>query len=202
MDQRMAAHEPSTPASDRREPTRPFLSWLQRTDERVFADIAGWHSPVGDAVLPRLSLAASYSRLWLAISVVLGLAGGHRARHAVLEALLAVGVTSAVVNLAAKSATRRRRPTTAVPESRALEHPTSSSFPSGHSASAAAFSSVIGRRLPSLGVPINTVAASVAFSRVYVGVHYPGDVAVGWAIGRIVARLVTAVTHSIYEQPR
>jgi undecaprenyl-diphosphatase len=170
---------------------------LQKADERVFSHVAGWHSGVGDTVLPRLSLAASYSRLWIAISAVVGLAGGKRSRRAVLEALTAVAISSAVVNIAAKGIAHRRRPTTAVPEDRALEHPSSSSFPSGHSASAAAFSGVIGSRLPAAAIPINAVAGAVAFSRVYTGVHYPGDVAVGWVIGRIVARLVSAVSQRI-----
>ncbi len=178
------------------------LNRLQSADERVFARVAGWHSDVGDTVLPRLSLAASYSRLWIAISVVVVLAGGKRSRRAVLEALTAVTISSAVVNIAAKGIAHRRRPTTTVPDSRALEHPSSSSFPSGHSASAAAFSGVMGNRLPAIATPINSVAGAVAFSRVYTGVHYPGDVAVGWAIGRIVARLVVFVSSRIHDHPR
>jgi undecaprenyl-diphosphatase len=116
----------------------------------------------------------------------------------VLEALTAVALSSAVVNIAAKGVAHRQRPTTAVPDSRALEHPSSSSFPSGHSASAAAFSGVMAHRLPTIAVPINAVAASVAFSRVYTGVHYPSDVAVGWAMGRIAARVVTLVSRRLY----
>lgn len=196
----MTDQRTSAPTSSRRGPKQPLHIWLQSSDEQVFAEVAGWHSPLGDAVLPRLSLAASYSRLWLAMSAVLSLLGGRTARRAVVEALLAVSITSAIVNLAAKGVTRRRRPTTSVPKTRALEHPGSSSFPSGHSASAAAFSSVIGRRMPSLGVPVNALAASVAFSRVYVGVHYPGDIAVGWVIGRVVARLVTTASDAVSKR--
>ena len=170
------------------------LERLQAADEKVFADVAGWHSPIADAVLPPLSIAASYSRLWIAVSFVVAALGGSRSRRAVLEALTAVAITSAAVNIVGKGAFRRRRPAIDVPDSRALEHPESSSFPSGHSASAAAFSSVIGRRLPLLAIPVNATAAGVAFSRVYTGVHYPGDVVVGWTIGRIIARLVTFVS--------
>jgi undecaprenyl-diphosphatase len=171
---------------------------LQKADEHIFTHVAGWHSELGDTVLPRLSIAASYSRLWIAISAVVGLTGGKESRRAVLEALTAVALSSAVVNIAAKGIAHRQRPTTTVPDSRALEHPSSSSFPSGHSASAAAFSGVMGHRLPAIAVPINAVAASVAFSRVYTGVHYPSDVAVGWAMGRIAARVVTLVSRRMY----
>ena len=190
---------PSVPPPDQGGAMRTLLDGLQRADERVFAHIAGWDSNVGDTVLPRLSLSASYSRLWIAISAGVGLAGGKCPRRAVLEALAAVALSSAVVNIAAKGIAHRRRPPTTVPKSRALEHPSSSSFPSGHSASAAAFSGVMGNRLPAVAFPINTVAGAVAFSRVYTGVHYPGDVAVGWAVGRIAARLVMFVSHRLYS---
>jgi hypothetical protein len=45
---------------------------------------------------------------------------------------------------------------------------------------------------------VNAVAASVAFSRVYTGVHYPSDVAVGWVMGRIAAHAVTLVSRRLY----
>ena len=54
--------------------------------------------------------------------------------------------------------------------------PTSTSFPSGHAASAFAFAYAVGRRIPALAVPIRLLAAGVAYSRVHTGVHYPGDV--------------------------
>lgn len=60
-------------------------------------------------------------------------------------------------------------------------------FPSGHAASAAAFSGVVGSQLPALRVPMNALAVAVVFSRVYTGVHYPGDVLAGWLLGRGIA---------------
>ena len=101
--------------------------------------------------------------------------------------MTAVAATSAVANVAVKLTVRRRRPVLAVPEDRRLAHPGSSSFPSGHAASAAAFSGVIGREIPHAWLPVNALAATVAFSRVYTGVHYPGDVLAGWLLGKSVA---------------
>ena len=65
-----------------------------------------------------------------------------------------------------------------MPEARWVPMPTSTSFPSGHSASAAAFAVAVSDVVPALRVPLGAVAGTVAFSRVYVGVHYPGDVLV------------------------
>ena len=69
--------------------------------------------------------------------------------------------------------------------------PTSSSFPSGHSASAAAFAVAVGDVVPALRWPLRRPAAvTVAFSRVYTGVHYPGDVLVGGDPGALLGLLV------------
>ena len=61
--------------------------------------------------------------------------------------------------------------------------PTSSSFPSGHSASGFAFATAVGRELPLLSLPLRGLAAAVAYSRVHTGVHYPGDAIAGSLLG-------------------
>jgi membrane-associated phospholipid phosphatase len=71
--------------------------------------------------------------------------------------------------------------------------PSSTSFPSGHAASAAAFAVSVGRVLPGLRVPLSAAAIIVAFSRVYTGVHYPGDVVVGATVGAVLGRATAAV---------
>ena len=100
-------------------------------------------------------------------------------------------MTSAVVNLVVKPLSRRRRPDRAaqsVPFARHVPMPTSSSFPSGHSAAAFAFATGVGQVLPSAAVPLRALAALVAYSRVHTGVHYPGDVIVGSLIGGALAQ--------------
>jgi len=98
------------------------------------------------------------------------------------------------VNLPMKLAGQRRRPdadAAGVPLERRVEMPTSASFPSGHSASAAAFASSVAEVVPALGLPLSAAAAVVGYSRVHSGVHYPGDVVggivVGAAIGQVAA---------------
>ncbi len=71
--------------------------------------------------------------------------------------------------------------------------PTSTSFPSGHAASAFAFAYAVGRHLPGLAVPVRLLAAAVAYSRVHTGVHYPGDVVIGSVTGAGTAAMVAAV---------
>ncbi len=171
----------------------PPLERVQALDEWAFRRVAEWHAPVLDRALPTLSEAASYSRLWMAVAALLAVFGGRRGRRTAAAGLVAIGATSALANITMKGLAKRPRPHLAVPERRRLEHPGSTSFPSGHTASAAAFSGVVGAEIPTLRTPLDALAVAVGFSRVYTGVHYPGDVAVGWVLGRTVAGVVRRV---------
>jgi undecaprenyl-diphosphatase len=162
------------------------LRELGAVDRAVYAAVAATPTPSLDEPLRRLSNAANNSRLWLTIAAGLGVAGGGAGRRAALRGTVAIGVTSALVNLAVKAAWSRRRPDRAgagVPVGRNVRMPTSTSFPSGHAASGFAFAAAIGRDQPWLGLALRFLAASVAYSRVHTGVHYPGDVVVGALIG-------------------
>lgn len=58
-----------------------------------------------------------------------------------------------------------------------------SSFPSGHATGAFAFSYIIAKQYPKLTIPLYLTAATIAFSRVYLGKHYVTDVLAGSALG-------------------
>jgi undecaprenyl-diphosphatase len=131
--------------------------------------------------------------LWIGTAAVLALVGGPRGRRAAAQGLASVAVASAVVNIAAKRAGRRPRPSRASDRAaaRELRMPTSSSFPSGHSASAFAFATGVGHELPVIAAPLHVAAGIVAYSRVHTGVHYPGDVIVGSLLGAALAQMTT-----------
>jgi undecaprenyl-diphosphatase len=82
----------------------------------------------------------------------------------------------------------RLRPPLVYEEPRPLvPTPHTGSFPSGHSATAFACATVIAWASPRLALPAFVLAALVAWSRVYVGVHWPLDVLGGAALGVLVA---------------
>ncbi len=68
-----------------------------------------------------------------------------------------------------------------------IHHSADASFPSEHSTGSFAVAAGVGLYRHRLGVLLLALAALVAFSRVFVGIHYPADVAAGAAIGVLVA---------------
>jgi membrane-associated phospholipid phosphatase len=175
------------------------LRELGAVDRAVYEAVADTPTPELDGPVRRLSNAANYSRLWLGIAAVIAV-GGRRGRRAALEGVLAIGVTSGTVNLGIKPLAQRRRPDRAGPATFAARHvpmPESTSFPSGHAASAFAFAYAVGRHLPGLAVPIRLLASGVAYSRVHTGVHYPGDVVIGSVLGAGTAAMVAAACDRI-----
>lgn len=135
--------------------------------------------------LPVLGRSANYNRLWWGISALLAVTGDKRARRAALRGIIAAVLASFVANVVGKQAIRRPRPPIDLtPLHRRLRRsPRTTSFPSGHSASAAAFAAGVAIEFPVLAAPVGVIAAGVAASRVVTGVHYPSDVVAGSALG-------------------
>ena len=178
---------------------------LRAVDQAVYSAVASTPTPALDEPLRRLSQAANNSRLWLAIAAGLAVAGGEDGRRAAVRGTVAIGVTSALVNIAVKPIWARRRPDRAlarVPRLRRVRMPTSTSFPSGHSASGFAFAAAIGRDQPRLGLALRFLAASVAYSRVHTGVHYPGDIVVGSLIGEGTGQAVAGLMDRLSQSRR
>ncbi len=120
----------------------------------------------------------------------------HRARWPLLGATLLTAGTvwgADLIALVIKMTVERRRPYEALAEADPLLRASvGNSFPSGHAATSFAGAIILGylfhRALPGL----LALAALVAVSRVYVGVHYPLDVLAGAALGSVVALAVVA----------
>ncbi|MYS53991.1 phosphatase PAP2 family protein, partial [Streptomyces sp. SID6013] len=107
------------------------------------------------------------------------------ARRAAARGLASLGLASLTINTLGKRSVRRPRPVLdPVPLVRQLKRqPITTSFPSGHAASAAAFATGVALESPAWGAAVAPVAAAVALSRVYTGVHFPSDVLAGAALG-------------------
>jgi undecaprenyl-diphosphatase len=181
------------------------LRELDALDRTVYQAVAVTPTPHLDEVFRLLSAVANRSRLWLGMAAAIAILGGRRGRLVAFESVLSIATTSAAVNLGIKPLVHRRRPQrvrSAWQRARSVPTPRSTSFPSGHSASAFAFAYAVGRHYPVLAVPIGLLATAVAYSRVHTGVHYPSDVVLGSIIGAGTAAVVTAACERRSSKPR
>ena len=124
---------------------------------------------------------------WYVLMAALALFGGHDGMLAALH-LAAIGLVSLVLYKALKRWTRRPRPCASDLRIRAWVAPLDEfSFPSGHTLHAVAFTVVSLSYFPVLAWLLIPFAASVAVSRVVLGLHYPSDVLAATGIGSALA---------------
>ncbi len=169
-----------------------WLNEAKAVDTALYGAIAAGDTPTLDVAMRHLSRAADHGKLWFATAAALALLGGPRGRLAARRGLVSLGIASGFANLVAKPLSARRRPERQEAEELARRHiqmPRSSSFPSGHTASAFAFAAGAGNVQPLLSAPLRTLAALVGYSRIHTGVHYPADVLAGAFIGVSAAAL-------------
>jgi undecaprenyl-diphosphatase len=117
-------------------------------------------------------------------------------------ALVAAGLAGLAVSLL-KDAADRPRPPLADPAIHAVGTiPDSTSFPSGHSATAFAAAVAVGLLCPRLRAPLLALALLVAVSRVYLGVHYWSDVLAGSVLGAAIGLATGSAVRWARRWPR
>lgn len=161
---------------------------MGRSDRAISGAVARLPVSRADEGLQKLTASADHGLLWFAVAAVLAVRQGVT-RRAALRGLISLSGASFLANVVLKALFPRRRPAAELlPEERRLiRRPTSSSFPSGHAASAAAFATAVAMESPRSALAVAPLAATVAYSRVHTGVHWSSDVMAGAAVGGGVA---------------
>jgi len=141
-----------------------------------------------DTIFVWLSKAGSNGLVWALIALAVAIV--YR-RYQLFGMTLLTILVADTSNFALKEVFDRERPNVHYAEPEPLLHPPSSnSFPSGHAATSFAAATVIAAAAPRLRVPLYVLAALIAWSRVYDGVHYPLDVLAGALYGLVLGLLL------------
>ena len=158
---------------------RPYSPGVESLDQGIVAWASGLHWPV---LMPLMRDLSGYH---YQLAGLLAIAAGLLARRLAIPVLTVVAIPlAAVADNLLKTAVGRPRPFVADPAIHPLiARPHDSSMPSGHALTAFACSTIVAMLEPRLRWPAYGLAAAIAASRVYLGVHYPSDVVAGAAVG-------------------
>ena len=154
-----------------------------------------------NALVPRISSLGDAGLIWIALSILLlhfpktrkaGLASG--------IALLFMLITG---NMILKPLVARLRPFTVNTAVELLiPPPTDFSFPSGHTYASFASASAIFRNNRKIGIPALILASLIAFSRLYLYVHYPTDVLFGILFGILAGWIGNLISNLVFRSSR
>ncbi|UCE03359.1 MAG: phosphatase PAP2 family protein [Candidatus Latescibacterota bacterium] len=164
---------------------------LAALDTSLFRWINGHPNAVFDSLMPFVTGAGNWHLVILVTWTALLLFGGGRGRVAALLVIPLLILSDQTSSNLLKNIFERLRPCNALPDVRLLAGCSSSfSMPSSHAANFGAAALHLSIHYPRMAPILAGMALLVAYSRVYVGVHYPFDVVVGLGVGLLCALLI------------
>jgi membrane-associated phospholipid phosphatase len=175
------------------------LGPLQAVDTFAFVQINELpHTRLSDRLMTGLSWAMTGGSGWLLFLLLATLVDRQRGSKAMRAVVPALWLATTTVEHPIKKWFRRRRPFVSLVEAIIVgRKPGSYSFPSGHSAAAFAGALLLAREYPGSARGFFGLASLVAFSRIYLGAHYPGDIISGSLLGMFLARIYSSVLRNI-----
>lgn len=176
------------------------MELIQSIDYQLMTLVAALRSDILTSVLVFITHLGDEGLVWLVLSAACLVR--RKTRRCGAAMLLALVFSLLVGNMTIKPLVARLRPFQTYPELISLIKQGGYSFPSAHAMSS--FAAATAFYLPfrkrgqaSHGIPCLVLAFLIAFSRVYVGVHYPSDVLAGSLIGILLALAATWITDRI-----
>lgn len=154
------------------------------------------HTLILDRLMILITTLGNGGLIWAIVCVFLIL--NIKYRKIGIIALASLGLSAFLGEVIIKNIVERVRPTADVMTvANLIVKPLSYSFPSGHSASAFAVAGVLSYYFKKYSVCFYSLAVLIAFSRIYLYVHYPSDVAGGIILGLLCSRFAIFVAEKI-----
>lgn len=147
-----------------------------------------------DTVMPIVTMCGNLGIFWVAVALVISA----KAKYRRCSITMLIGLIAGVLigNLFVKNAVRRDRPCWIIEiQNMLIDNPQDFSFPSGHTLSSFCAASILFYYDKRLGIPSFGVAVLIAFSRMYLYVHFPTDIIGGALLGVLVACLTVKVSN-------
>lgn len=159
------------------------MQWLQHLDFTILNAIhQHLTNPFLNAIMPIISTLGNNGYIWILAAIILLILKKYRSGGLMLLSALVIEVISC--NVILKPLIHRIRPfdiNTAI--TLLVSSPSDYSFPSGHTGAAFAAATVIYQINKKWGLASFVLALLIAFSRLYLYVHFPTDVAAGMILG-------------------
>ena len=179
----------------------PILNWIQQNMQSTFLDF----------IMPFITILGDAGIFWIACAVILMFIPKYRKAGFSMGLALIFGVV--VCNMILKPLVGRIRPYNynldvlklqwqdfLVHGKLLVETPHDFSFPSGHTIASFEASVALYKNDKRLGIPALILAVLIAFSRMYLYVHYPTDVIASVILGTIFALIANLIVHSIFAK--
>ena len=179
----------------------PILNWIQQNMQSTFLDF----------IMPFITILGDAGIFWIACAVILMFIPKYRKAGFSMGLALIFGVV--VCNMILKPLIGRIRPYDynlqvlklqwqdfLVHGKLLVETPHDFSFPSGHTIASFEASVALYKNDKRLGIPALILAVLIAFSRMYLYVHYPTDVIASVILGTVFALIANRIVHSIFAK--
>lgn len=175
-----------------------MLQGLEKIDLNILNFIhSTTQNTIFDKVMPYITFLGNMGMVWIVISILLIL--NKKCRHVGLMCLSALLLATILGEGILKHIIQRPRPFFAEPAINLLiKRPLSYSFPSGHTTSSFAVAGIIFATLKKYRIYAVLLAAMIAFSRLYLFVHYPSDILAGILLGLLCSKVVLIVYQKKY----
>lgn len=168
----------------------PILDWIQ----------ANWANPFLDKIMPIITVLGDAGIFWMICAAILAITKKYRRMGFGMAVAMMLGLV--VCNMILKPAVGRIRPydfqeSLGVTINLLIEKQHDFSFPSGHTIASFEACTVLLLGNKKMGIPATILAILIAFSRMYLYVHYPTDVIASVILGTIFGVIGYLVTHKI-----